>query len=184
MVVTDDDDVANRIRLLRSHGMTSLTWDRRKGHAHSYDVVEYGFNYRLDEIRAAIGLVQLERLEGENAKRARIAETYRSRLHGTKGIVVPFGSTDEDTTSAHHLAVIVLPADADRAALRHALEQRGIQTSVHYPPIHTFSRYEATSRRALPKTDEVAPRLLTLPLYGHLPDDAVETVAEAVLAGL
>ena len=59
--------LASRLRLLRSHGMTALTWDRHRGDTHSYDVVEHGFNYRLDEIRAAMGLVQLRRLREVSA---------------------------------------------------------------------------------------------------------------------
>jgi dTDP-4-amino-4,6-dideoxygalactose transaminase len=81
MVVTDDEELAGRIRLLRSHGMTTLTWDRHRGHAHSYDVVTHGYNYRLDEIRAAMGLVELRRLPEHNAARARIVEYYRTALH-------------------------------------------------------------------------------------------------------
>jgi dTDP-4-amino-4,6-dideoxygalactose transaminase len=76
MVTTDDDELAERLRLVRSHGMTTLTWDRHCGHAHTYDVVRYGFNYRRDEIRAAMGLVQLRRVEAENAGRPRISARY------------------------------------------------------------------------------------------------------------
>ena len=79
MIVTDDDELAARLRLLRSHGMTTLTWDRHRGHASSYDVVLPGFNYRLDEVRAAIGLVQLGRLPEENAGRARDRGALPSR---------------------------------------------------------------------------------------------------------
>ena len=59
MVVTDDDEIAAQVRLLRSHGMTSLTWDRHRGHASGYDVVELGFNYRIDEPRAAMASQRL-----------------------------------------------------------------------------------------------------------------------------
>ena len=59
MLVTDDRALADRVRLLRSHGMTALSWDRERGQATGYDVLAPGFNYRLDEARAAIGLVQL-----------------------------------------------------------------------------------------------------------------------------
>ena len=92
MVVTDDDALAERIRLLRSHGMTTLTWDRHRGHAHGYEVVAQGFNYRLDEIRAAIGLVQLRRLDERNAARARIVARYRRALDGAGGLRMPFAS--------------------------------------------------------------------------------------------
>src|SRR5438132_1420163 len=90
MTVTDDEELAAKLRLLRSHGMTTLTWDRHRGHASSYDVVLSGFNYRLDEVRAAVGLVQLGRLENENAARGRIASRYREGLSGREGLIVPF----------------------------------------------------------------------------------------------
>ena len=107
MIVTDDAELAERMRLLRSHGMTTLTWDRHRGHAHTYDVVAQGFNYRLDELRAAIGLVQLGRLESANAARAEIAGRYRELLDGADGLVMPF-SEEAQASSSHHLAVVVL----------------------------------------------------------------------------
>jgi dTDP-4-amino-4,6-dideoxygalactose transaminase len=183
MIVTDDDELAARIRLLRSHGMTTLTWDRHRGHASSYDVVETGFNFRLDEIRAAIGLVQLGRLAAENEARASVVDRYRARLSGQMGIVVPFDGLDGNVPS-NHLAVIVVPegrGDDVRAALR----AERIQTSMHYPPIHRFTAYaDRGRRRELPVTDDLADRLITLPLYGHLSDAEVDLVADAVLRAL
>jgi dTDP-4-amino-4,6-dideoxygalactose transaminase len=185
MVVTDDDELAERLRLLRSHGMTTLTWDRHRGHAHSYDVVEQGFNYRLDELRAAMGIVQLERLPEENAARRRLSAAYREALHGERGLSMPFGEPDAQLASSHHLAVVLLPEGADRVGVRSALAAARIQTSVHYPPIHTFTRYEElVAARPLPRTDEVAPRLLTLPLYGRMTDDQLGEVVEALLGAL
>ncbi|MGH3136693.1 MAG: DegT/DnrJ/EryC1/StrS family aminotransferase [Gaiellaceae bacterium] len=181
MVVTNDDALASEIRLLRSHGMTTLTWDRHRGHASSYDVVAQGFNYRFDEMRAAIGLVQLRRLRINNAARACIVARYRSELAGAHGISMPFAPTG-DRDPAHHLAVLLLPEEADRDAFRAALGARGVQTSVHYPPIHRFSSYEAIgSARPLPTTDAVADRLVTLPLYPHMTDESIDTVTFAVL---
>jgi dTDP-4-amino-4,6-dideoxygalactose transaminase len=182
MMVTDDDGLADRLRLLRSHGMTTLTWDRHRGHAHSYDVVEHGFNYRLDEVRAAVGLVQLRRLPGENEARARISAAYRSALAGRHGLSMPFEDAGAEETSSHHLAVVLLPAGTSRVDVRTALNEAGIQTSVHYPPIHQFSHYtELGARRPLPRTDSVAERLLTLPLYGHMTDADIERVTAALL---
>ena len=185
MIVTDDSELAERMRLLRSHGMTTLTWDRHRGHAHTYDVVAQGFNYRLDELRAAIGLVQLGRLESANAARAEIAGRYRELLDGADGLVMPF-SEEAQASSSHHLAVVVLSEGISRSGVQEAMRQRRIQTSVHYPPIHRFSAYAdgAGSRRELPRTDDVGDRVLTLPLYPHLEDAQVEQVAEALLASL
>ena len=78
MIITNDDDLAVRLRRLRSHGMTSVTWDRHKGHAWSYDVVDLGFNYRLDEIRSALGRVQLSKLDGYNSRRRELTSLLRS----------------------------------------------------------------------------------------------------------
>jgi dTDP-4-amino-4,6-dideoxygalactose transaminase len=182
MIVTDDDALAERIRLLRSHGMTALTWDRHRGHAHSYDVVTHGYNYRLDEIRAAIGSVQLSRLKEQNSKRARLVALYRVALDGVNGIVMPFAARPE-TDPAHHLAVIVLPERCERDDVRSAMAAAGVQTSVHYPPIHQFTAYRALeTQRALPVTEAVASRLLTLPLYPHMSETDVSAVVSALLA--
>jgi dTDP-4-amino-4,6-dideoxygalactose transaminase len=180
MIVTNDTNLADRVRLLRSHGMTTLTWDRARGHAHSYDVVLAGFNYRLDELRAAMALVQLERLPAENDSRARIVERYRRSLspHGVE--LLPQAAA-EGTVAAHHLAVAMLPAGVAQQHVRAALQARRIQTSFHYPPIHTFSAYREHARRPLPRTEESAQRLVTLPLFGHMSDEATERVAMAVV---
>jgi dTDP-4-amino-4,6-dideoxygalactose transaminase len=181
MIVTDDDVLAERIRQLRSHGMTTLTWDRHRGHASSYDVVAEGFNYRMDDLRAALALVQLSRVELHNAKRGQIVALYREALDGTNGLRVAFAHRD-DVAPAHHLAVLILPKDSRREDFRTALAERGIQTSVHYPPIHRFSVYrELGSRRSLPFTEAVASRVVTLPLYPHLSSDDAHTVIDAVV---
>jgi dTDP-4-amino-4,6-dideoxygalactose transaminase len=182
MIVTHDDELARTLRLLRSHGMTTLTWDRHRGHASGYDVLLPGFNYRLDEVRAAVGLVQLRRLPEENAARAAVVERYREALGGERGLTMPFAAGEgDDRVPVHHLAVVLLPEGTDRSAVRSTLEERGIQTSVHYPPIHTFTAYRSVSRRPLPRTDAVAERLLTLPLFGGLSDEQVEAVIEGLL---
>jgi dTDP-4-amino-4,6-dideoxygalactose transaminase len=183
MIVSDDDNLAARMRLLRSHGMTSLTWERYVGHAHSYDVVEPGFNYRLDESRAAIGLVQLRRLPATNRARADIAARYRRELDGVNGLTIPFMRQARSSSSAHHLAVVLLPEDDLRGPVRTFLNARGIQTSIHYPPIHTFSQYSGPGR-SLPVTDRISGRLLTLPLYGHMRDEQIALVLESVTDAL
>jgi dTDP-4-amino-4,6-dideoxygalactose transaminase len=185
MIVTNDDELAAQLRLLRSHGMTTLTWDRHRGHAHSYDVVAQGFNYRLDELRAAMGIVQLSRLSDENAGRRRISAAYRERLHGQHGLTMPFDDEEAQRSSSHHLAVVLLPEGAPRDEVRTALQEARIQTSVHYPPIHQFSLYgELGARRPLPRTEGVAGRLVTLPLYGHMGEEEVDAVVNTLVGAL
>jgi dTDP-4-amino-4,6-dideoxygalactose transaminase len=182
MLVTTNSELAERLGLLRSHGMTRLTWDRHRGHAGTYDVTEIGFNYRLDELRAAIGLVQLERLEVGNRARAEIVSKYRAALDGVDGLVMPFA--ESEPSAAHHLAVMLTPPGSDRNRFRAALDERRIQTSVHYPPIHQFSAYLRRGRRALPVTEHIAQRLVTLPLYPDLDEADLETVTSAALWAL
>jgi dTDP-4-amino-4,6-dideoxygalactose transaminase len=138
-VVTNNDDLAGKIRIARSHGMTTLTWDRHRGHSFSYDVVARGYNYRLDEMRAALGLVQLDRLESGNARRRELTEAYRAQLQDLEGLEIPF--RDVPAGSAHHLFPILLRDPARRADFMAALARQGIQTSIHYPPVHLFSYY-------------------------------------------
>jgi dTDP-4-amino-4,6-dideoxygalactose transaminase len=179
MIVTKDDDLAAQMRLLRSHGMTTLTWDRHRGHSSTYDALRAGFNYRLDELRAALGSVQLTHLVERNAARAGHARRYRRALDGTDGVVVPFG---DDDAASHHLAVVVLPPHAERDDVRARLAGAGVQTSVHYPPMHEFTAFaDLGARRELKQTEAVRDRILTLPLYPHMRDEDVDLVVTELL---
>jgi len=104
MIVTDRDDLAEKIRLMRTHGMTSLTWDRHKGHAISYDVVALGYSYRIDGIRSALGLVQLQKLEDNNARRRAISKRYRSELGKLEHLILPY-YPHAGVSSAHILQI-------------------------------------------------------------------------------
>jgi dTDP-4-amino-4,6-dideoxygalactose transaminase len=181
MVVTDDDEAAVRLRLLRSHGMTTLTWDRHRGHASGYDVVDLGFNYRIDEPRAALAARRLGRLDDENAARGRLDARYRELLEPL-GLTCALAPVD-GLQSAHHLFAIVLDEGADRDAFRAVLAERGVQTSVHYPPVHGFSIY-ADGAPALPQTEAYGMRAVTLPLFAHMSEVQQDLVVEAVHAAL
>jgi dTDP-4-amino-4,6-dideoxygalactose transaminase len=177
IVVTDDPDLAARMRLLRSHGMTTLTWDRHRGHAASYDVVALGYNYRIDEPRAALARTRLERLDEENSHRRRLDARYRELLADVEGITptAPPGSRLE---SSHHLFTVVLDEGLDRDAFRAEVGAQGIQTSVHYPPVHRFAIYREAAPE-LPLTDAYAARTVSLPMFGHMTDEQQDLVVEA-----
>ncbi len=183
LVVTNDPQLAARVRLARSHGMTALTWDRHQGHSFSYDVLAPGYNYRLDEIRAALGLVQLSRLEEMNARRRELTKRYRQELQEVSRISLPFLQKDLEA-SACHLFPVLLPSAADRLTFMQFLKDRGIQTSIHYPPVHRFSYYQElwpqNYDHHLPATEDVAEREVTLPLFSKLNDDNVREVVKAV----
>ncbi len=185
MLVTNRDDVAERARGLRSHGMTTLTWDRHHGHAYSYDVTALGYNYRIDEIRSALGLVQLRKLAKNNARRMDLTHRYWKGLEAASfgEVEVPF--TAARGSSAHHILPILLPRHADRQLFIDAMRKAGVQTCIHYPPIHHFSYYR---RRypgvSLPYTEQVAAREVTLPLYSSMLDGDVDYVLAVAAAAL
>ena len=181
MIVTNDDVLAEKFRLLRSHGMTSLTWDRHQGHAWSYDVVELGYNDRIDEIRSALGREQLKKLDGFNARRREITNRYRELLSDlVPDVIVPF--KDHPGISAHHIMPVILPQGSDRLKFMEKMKEQGIQTSIHYPPIHQFTSFKKEGKvlSQLPVTEDIASREVTLPLYPLLTDEQVELVAYAV----
>jgi dTDP-4-amino-4,6-dideoxygalactose transaminase len=180
MLVTDDDDLANRVRMLRSHGMTTLSWDRHRGHATTYDVVALGFNYRIDEPRATLGVRRLARLDAENARRRELDARYRAGLEGHVDCAMP---ARDGVVSSHHIFTIVLPPDTDRSRFRALLAGDGVQTSVHYPPVHRFAIHSDGSPE-LPLTDRYAERTVTLPLFAHMTADQQELVIETVISAL
>ncbi len=181
LVVTNDDRLAERIRRARSHSMTSLTWDRVRGHANSYDVLDLGFNYRIDEVRAAMGHAQLERLESNNNRRKVLMEKYLTGLLECSMIKVPFEPADG--TFAFHLCPLLLAEEVDRAVFMSGMKERGIQTSIHYPPVHLFSYYIdrfGFQEGMLPVTEMITGREVTLPLYPGMSEGDVCRVVTAL----
>jgi dTDP-4-amino-4,6-dideoxygalactose transaminase len=173
MVVTDDDDLARRVRLLRSHGMTTLTWDRHEGHARSYDVLTHGFNYRLDDLRAALGRVQLSKLTTANRRRRALAERYDLLLRDSESFRTLRTPHEH---SSHHLMVAVAKDRATRDAAAAALANARVQTSLHYPCITDFAAFAAYTDSEVPVSRQFAERTLSLPLFPTLALDDVDDV--------
>jgi dTDP-4-amino-4,6-dideoxygalactose transaminase len=178
MVVTNRADLAERVRLLRSHGMTTLTWDRHKGHAGSYDVVNPGYNYRLDELHAALGRSQLEKLERNNQRRRDLLLSYREAIQSLRGWIMPFA--DNIKYSSGHLMVMVAPDPDTREKAVQALRQSGIQSSMHYPCIADFRGFERASDKNLERTRQFTRRAITLPLYPTLDPARINDIVEAL----
>lgn len=180
MLVTNNQKIADQARLLRSHGMTVSSYDRAQGHANRYDIFQVGFNYRLDDIRAAIGLVQMNRLEEDLNRRRCLAHRYHQLLADLDGITVPFD--DKIDISSNYILPVVLNnrCPLDRDEFRHRLEtEYGIQTSIHYPAVHKFTPYRGLGA-ILPVTEYVVDNEMTLPLYYQMTEGQVDYVCQAV----
>jgi dTDP-4-amino-4,6-dideoxygalactose transaminase len=183
MVLSRDLSVLQRVRHLRAHGMSTDTLTRHRGHAYSYDVTMLGYNYRMDELRAAVGLTQLPRLASWNRKRQELSNIYRRMLADQiPEVMIPFDQAQE--TSAH-LMPVLLPKGVDRKNVMDRLRKDGIQTSIHYPAVHHFSYYlDKCPAVNLPKTEEFCSRELTLPLHPSLGEGEIRTVIESVREAL
>lgn len=180
MILTDNDELVAKIRLLRSHGMTTLTWDRHQGHASTYDVVALGYNYRIDEIRSAIGRVQLGRIPAGNKRRSELVAMYREKFSKTlPEVTLPFAEVRGQ--SSYHIMPVLLPSGVSKQTVMQQLKEQGIQTSWHYPLIHQFSIYQEAGRNSnLPVSVEFSQRELTLPLYPGMTDEQLQLVVDAL----
>jgi dTDP-4-amino-4,6-dideoxygalactose transaminase len=184
LVSTDSDEVAAFVRSRRSHAMTSGTWDRHSGRTDTYDVVGLGFNYRLDEPRAALLLSRMSRLEDEIARRRDLTLRYRALLKGVEGIIVPYRDSDVPGSSCYVIPIMI-EEDGRQAQVSARMRERGVQTSIFYPSIHRFSAYrERFPDVSLPITELTSRTQLTLPFYPHMThedqDRVVTVLAEAL----
>lgn len=179
MLVTNNEEYNERSRLLRSHGMTSMSYERSKGHSSSYDVIELGYNYRIDDIRAAIGLVQLDKLKKDLIRRAEIRQEYIDQLKDIKDIIIPFRFYTELSSNYIFPIILMNSSNEKRDIIRYQLAEAGIQTSVHYPAVHRFSIYKKYYAN-LPITDYITNNLITLPMYSKLTDSEIEFIAQTL----
>ncbi len=183
MMIVPDGARRRRARLLRAHGMTASTLDRDRGRAVGYDVVECGHNFRMDELRGALGLVQIERLAAWNEIRCGHIARYRAALaREIPEIGLLF---DAGHVTSGHIMPVLLPEGTDRAAVMASMRAAGVQTSVHYPAIHQFDYYRrAFAPVSLPRTEQFSLRQLTLPLHPALSADDVDRVVAALRKAL
>lgn len=179
MLITNSKEIADKVRLLRSHGMTTMSYQRAGGHATAYDIVELGYNFRLDDIHAAIAIEQLKKLPGDLEKRIAVRERYIQNLSKVANVVVPFADNTEFVSNYIMPIVLTKGTVEDRNKIREAIHEAGIQTSVHYPAIHRFSIYKDYGA-VLPQTEYVTDHEITLPMYAALTLEQVDFICETV----
>jgi len=176
MLTTYNEDWAEHARRLRWLGIDKSTHDRSAGaYSWDYDVPEIGYKCHMNDIAAAMGIVQLERLSFMNAVRWRIAHQYTNELNECERIAFINPLKPEEQQSRHLFQILA----NDRDGLMQHLADRGIATGVHYRPIHRYRCYgEGASKR--PVAESVFPHLLSLPMHPQLTADDVSEVTTAI----
>jgi UDP-4-amino-4-deoxy-L-arabinose-oxoglutarate aminotransferase len=187
MLVTDDAALAERVRRLKFHGLAVDAFDRESlGRAPQAQVIEPGFKYNLSDIHAALGLVQLERIEEMNALRREFAQLYLERLQGLP--VLPLQSPADPREHAWHLFILRIDPERcglDRDAFMDALKRRGIGTGIHFIATHLHPWYrQRWPELRLPNSEWNSARICSIPLFPDLGRAGVERVVTAIEAVL
>lgn len=177
LLVTNNENYAQKAKLLRTHGMTSLSYERAKGHVIDYDVVELGYNYRMDDIRGALALSQFKKIKPDVEKREELRKFYLEELKHIDEIIIPY--ENHPYKSSNYIFPIILKngSKEKRDKIRENLAEAGIQTSIHYPAVHRFSIYQQY-KSFLPITDYVTDNEITLPLFYNLKKEKILYISQ------
>lgn len=166
MVTTDDGDLESRLRLLRNHGQTA---------PYQHDVL--GFNWRMTEMQAAIGQVQLGKLDDILMQKRSNARWMEKRLNGVLGVTAPVTRPDRD----HGFMLYTVLVEADRDRVLNALQAEGIESRWYFPPAHRQPIFADMAPANLPVTDEVGQRMVSIPFHSRLSTGELEHVASSLV---
>jgi perosamine synthetase len=185
MVITTRDDIAERVSKQRAFGIDkNIVADRRYGG--DYDVAEAGLNYRLNEIGAAIGVVQMGRLPGFLEARASNYRALAEALAGVEQLEILELDSEDDLRAAHGCLVAVLRDDVDRSrkSVAEALKAEGIGTSVYYPKslpdLHYYAERYGYTPGSCPAATRISERSIALPTAPHLAEGDIDRIATTV----
>jgi dTDP-4-amino-4,6-dideoxygalactose transaminase len=183
MIITNCKQLADKIRLKRNHGITRTLENRyTKGRPWEYDVEEPGYNFRLDEIRSALGKNQIKKIKEFNRKREKSFDYYNSKLSKIPGIIVPKKS--KNYTSSYHLYIIrILDSfGMNRDELFEKLLAKGIQTSVHYKPLNKFQvcKNKAKKFDSLNKSEKIYEEIISLPFFTNISKNQLDIVIKSI----
>ena len=176
VIATNNKDFHEKIRSLRTHGMTTETWNRYNSSISTYDVNNLGYNYRMDDLRASLGISQFKNMKRNKIHRKNLVNKYRELLLGYKEITIPFLTNNTD--SSNYIFVIFVKNPILKEKMITDLRNEKIQTSFHYTPLHKFSYYK--SKNLLPIVEEVSKGLVTLPLHNRLSINDVKRVCTII----
>ncbi len=182
MLLTDDDDVADHARLKRWHGVTRSIWERHRGGTESYGVSELGFNYRIDDPRAAIGRSRLGRLDDDNRKRAAIESVYREELGELDGLSMLAAAAGVGSDQQQHVRRGRRRRGGSRRLprLTRGARDPDLGPLLSGAPLRALRRLGAE----LPVADAFAARTVSLPMFPEMEEGQQAQVIEAVRQAL
>lgn len=184
VITTDDENLAQKMRLFRNHGISNNHRDREANGSWKYEMIDLGYNYRLTDFQCALGISQLKRLPAWISRRRAIAHAYNDAFKRLD-VVVPL-RVRADVAHAYHLYVVQIDearAGRDREDVYKALRSNGIGVNVHYIPVHLhpyYRRHFNTAEGMCPIAEAAYKRILSLPIYPGLTDDNIQKVISAV----
>jgi len=184
MIITNSKKIAEYVTSARNHGLTKTLVQRyAKGKPWDYDVIESGYNYRLDEIRSVLGLSQIKRIKKLNALRKKVFEYYNNKLQNVKGLITPQSSIDNN--HAYHLYIMRVENNNNisRDELFTQLSKYGIKTTVHYKPLHEFTAFKKfkNKNKDMENSKQLYKEIISLPFYPNMPKKQQDFVIECII---
>jgi dTDP-4-amino-4,6-dideoxygalactose transaminase len=188
MLCTDNNEIANRVKVMRLHGINRDVWDRfSTGASWEYDVVAPGFKYNMPDINAALGIHQLKKVELFREKRERIAKIYYEELRDIPGLILPQIHCDMKDHS-WYIFVVLIDRDKTKEGIGrdefiYEMTKRNIGTSVHYKPLHRMSYYKmryGLDPEMFPNAEWIFERCVSIPMFSAMTDGQLEYVIESI----
>ena len=181
MIITNSKKIADYVSSARNHGLNKTLVQRySSGKPWDYDMIESGWNYRLDEIRSALGLSQLGRIKKLNAQRKKIFEYYNKRLNGINGLITPQSSVLDDHVYHLYIMKVKKNNNVSRDELFTKLEEYGIKTTVHYKPLHMFTAFKKLKSDNLENSERLYEEIISLPFYPNIPKKHQDYVIDCI----
>lgn len=181
IIVTDNDEFYNKLKLFRSHGIEKTSYSIEQGDWY-YEMSDIGFNYRMTDLQAALGLSQLKKIDGFLKRRREIAEMYNIAFNNTSNISIPIQL--EGTNSGWHLYMILLDQKISRKEVFNKMRELNIGVHVHYIPVYWHPYYQKLGYEMgiCPIAEKWYKKALTLPMHPSLNNDEIEYIINSLLS--
>jgi perosamine synthetase len=180
MITTNDEEFLNKVNILKAHGISSTTFEREKQEKPWLRAaIEAGYNFRMNDVLSAIGLVQLKKLEEMNNNRIKNANYLTEQLSEIKEIETPY--IDSNCKHVYQMYIIKLNPKINRTEFIKKLKEKGIGANVHFdPPVHLHPYYKERCPTKLPITEEISQRIVTLPMFPSLTKEQMDYIVNSI----